>query len=326
MSLQELKSMKVGQHEFLVNRMLGYYPYFIIELKQRIKQKKSCNIVVTGEAGVGKSYNGIDICRTLSKRFDVDDIVFTYPEFLRTVLTRPRGIPLLFDEPSYAMSKRDWYKQINKALVKTVESFRFKGKPLIIPIINKALLDSDIRNYLIQYHVHVRDRGRATAYRLYTSQLKASKVYNYEICKLKYKLFDNNLCNKDSCLTCRKLNPRDKSKRCMIFRARYERKKITTQEERYKVALEEAEKKETSKLTLDELEAKAMLHLEKFYDPDNRSINVNKLFVVLQRECGISLGHVKLYRLKGLIEYDNPKLFDVDPKYKTAKKLTLQNT
>ena len=313
--IQRLRPYKIGNHEFLVNPTLGYYPYFSMELRARVKALKIINAVCTGEAGVSKSYTASDICRVISpKYFSVDDIVFTYTEFLRAVITALMGVPIEFDEPSYAMSKKDWYKDLVKALVKTIESFRFKGKPLFIPIINKALLEKDIRTYLLQYHIVMHDRGKGTVYRLYPSQFK-DKVYSYEFCKLRYGLFDNNLCNKKSCLKgkgnhyCEKLNPKDKSKRCPIFRARYERKKLGTQEDRYSVALEESELKEYSKLTLDEIQAKAILEFDKFYNVDKNIIDIDLLAIVLRREHKVRLGHNKLYRLSKQIKYDHPELF-----------------
>lgn len=308
--IERLAKKKIGNHEFLINQNLGYYPYFSIELRQRVKHLKIINCAVTGEAGVSKSYTASDICRVLSpKHFDVDDIVFKYPEFLRCVITSKRGTPIEFDEPSYAMSKKDWYKELTKALVKTIESFRFKGKPLFIPIINKALLEKDIRTYLLQYHVSLIDRGKGTVFRLYPSQFR-DKVYSYGLCKIRYGLFDNNLCDKLSCLTCKKLNTEDKSKRCILFRARYERKKASTQEERYEKALEDAEKQEYSKLTMDEIEAKVIVYFDKFYDVDKDNIDQDIMAIVLERECKIRIGHNKQVRLKKQIRYDHPDLFD----------------
>lgn len=307
--VEKLRPMKMGNHEFMVNTALGYYPYFSVTLRQRVKQLKVINCVVTGEGGVSKSYMAMDICRTLAPRtFGVDDIVFTYLDFMKAVITSRRGTPIMFDEPSYAMSKKDWYKELTKALVKTIESFRFKGKPLFIPIINKALLEKDIRTYLIQFHVAVFDRGKARVYRVYQSSFR-EKNYNYEICKLRYGLFDNNLCDIATCLTCKKLDPKDKSKRCMIFRARYERKKLSTQEQRYEQAIDEAEQKEYSKLTLDEIEARVLQYSDRFIDVDKNKIDRNQLSIVLHREMNIRVGHNKLYRLANLIEYDHPKLF-----------------
>lgn len=311
--LSKLKSMKMGHHEFLINRDLGYYPYFSVELRQRIKHKKIINCIVTGEGGLGKTYQGSDICRVLApKTFDVDNIVFVYLEFLRNVLTTPRGTPVEFDEPSYAMSKMEWYKDVVKALVKTVESFRFKGKPLFIPIINKNLLEKNIRSYLIQFHIVMHDRGDATAYRVFTSQFQ-DKQYNYEICELKYDLFDNNLCNRESCLDCKKLMPRDISKRCNIFRARYERKKANVQDSRYKDDLEEAKSKDSDKMNIDEIEQVALNYFDKFYDKDKDRIDVELMTVILFREEGIRIGHNKKYRLAKQIEYDHPKLFHEKP-------------
>lgn len=312
--IEKLKAYKLGNHEFFVNSALGYYPYFSMELRRRVRKHMAVNCVVTGEGGVSKSYTASDICRTLSpKNFDVDDIVFRYPEFLRSVITSKRGTPIEFDEPSYAMSKKDWYKDIVKALVKTIESFRFKGKPLFIPIINKALLEKDIRTYLLQYQITMNDRGRGTAYHLFASQFKDGKVYSYEICKLRYGLFDNNLCSKPSCLVCKKLNPDDKEKRCPIFRARYERKKILTQEDRYKLALEDSERQEHSNLSLDEIQAKAIDYFDKFYNPDKNIIDIDMLEIVLRRELKMYVGQNKRYRLAKQIKYDHPDLFEIPP-------------
>ena len=306
--VEKLRAMNIANHQFMVNSRLGYYPYFSIMLRKRIKQKKVINAIYTGEGGIGKSYGAMDLCRTISSKFGAEDIVFTYVEFMRAFITTSRGTPIVFDEPSYAMSKKDWYKELTKALVKTIESFRFKGKPLFIPIINKALLEKDIRSYLIQFHIVGHDRGYASAYRIFPSQF-SQKTYNYEICKLRYGLFDNNLCDKDSCLTCRKLMPKDKSQRCMIFRAMYERKKATTQEERYEKALEDAEDSEYSKLTLEEVEAKAVKYFDKFFDVDKGKIDIDMLHVVLLKEEKIRIGHNKLYKLRRLIEYDHSNLF-----------------
>lgn len=311
--LTKLSSKQIGQHEFLINSNLGYYPYFSIELRDRIRKKKVINCVVTGEGGLGKSYQASDFCRVLApKTFSVDDIVFLYEDFLRCVLTSPRGTPIEFDEPSYAMSKKDWFKEITKALVKTIESFRFKGKPLFIPIINKELLEKDIRSYLLQYHVTMHDRGKATAYRIYASQFQA-KTYKYTMCEIDYGLFDNNLCDKDSCLTCRKLHHRDIKKRCNIFRAEYERKKASIQDRRYADDLQEVKNKQADKMSMDELGLIAIDYFDKFYIEDKNKIDVDLMAIILWREEKLKIGHNKLYRLAKQIIYDNPKRFDPKP-------------
>jgi len=310
--LPKLKAYQISKYEFLINADLGYYPYLTVELRDRIRKHKIINGLITGEAGAGKSYNGTDLARLLSRKFDVEDIPFNYMEFLKGVVTRPRGTPQVFDEPQYAMSKKDWYKEVTKALVKTIESFRFKGKPLFIPIINKQLIDSDIRNYLIQYHIVMHDRGRATAYRIYTSQFQ-QKQYNYGMCDIHYELFDNNLCDKASCLTCRKLNNRDISKRCNIFRARYERKKQNIQDKRYEDDMQEARNKEQSRMSNEEVKVIAMRYFDKFYNEDKNKIDVDMMKVIIEKEEEISLGHNRKYEIAKLILYDYPELFEPKP-------------
>jgi len=318
--IPKLRAMNLGGYEFLVNKDLGYYPWYSIELRQRVRTRKVCNTILTGEAGIGKSYQGGDICRVLSRRFTEDDIVFNYAEFLRGVLTTPRGTPVEFDEPSYGgMDKLDWYKEQTKAIKKTIESFRFKGKPLFIPVINKSLLEKNIRSYFLQYHIVMNERGKGIAYKIYPSQFK-DKVYNYELTKIRYGLFDNNLCDRD-CLAktnlCKHLFPEDKSKRCMVFRARYERKKISTQNERYEIALEEAEKKESDKLSMDEIEAKAVVYFDKFYNIDKDVIDQDLMSMILERELNIRIGYNKQRRLMKQIYFDHPTLFK-KPKYDKA--------
>lgn len=298
-----LRRMKMGSTEYYVNPDLGVYPRFSMSIRRRIKAKRATNVVVSGEGGIGKTYTANDICRPLSKKFTVEQVVFRYREFLMAVIYTGMGVPIVFDEPSYAMSKREWYKELNQALVKTIESFRFKVHPLFIPIINKNLLDKTVRNYLLQYQIVVHDRGNASVYRLSPSPFQ-DKTYQYFFCSLKYPLFDRHLCNKDSCLGCHWLSNEEDP--CMIFRAEYERKKAQTQEERYDQQLEEAEKKEYSELTVQQIVDNLMPFIDKTLDANGR-IQVAQLKLVLMKELGIRVGHTKSYDIRALIEYDHPE-------------------
>ena len=80
--------------------------------------------MVTGEPGEGKSYQAIDLCRVLQgktksgkDRFKINQVVFTYKQYMKLIIRLRMGLPIVFDEPSYAMGKRDWYLDLNKALV-----------------------------------------------------------------------------------------------------------------------------------------------------------------------------------------------------------------
>jgi ABC-type dipeptide/oligopeptide/nickel transport system ATPase component len=126
---------KIGSNYFVKDINRGYYPLFSLELNRRVVNKEACVVVVVGEAGTGKSYLAMQLARNINKRFNVDQIIFTYSEYCEELAnTRHVGIPIVFDEPSYAMGKREWYKEINQALVKTIESQRFMVRPLIFSI------------------------------------------------------------------------------------------------------------------------------------------------------------------------------------------------
>ena len=286
----------------LVNKDVGYAPYFTSQIRHRIHKKQATNIVVTGEPGEGKSYQASDICRVVEgltksgkDRFKLDQVVFTYRQYMKLILTLSMGKAIIFDEPSYAMGKRDWYKDLNKALVQTIESQRFKVHPLFIPIINKALLDKTIRSYLVQFQVEMKDRGNATVYRIYPSQ-HTEKIYRYTFCHLEYELFDNDKCSRDSCLDCSKLMT------CPLFRAQYERKKASIQDERYESAYDQASRKETANLTDAQIEKMLYTIKEKFTNEDGK-IDASLLRIVASEDLGVKLGHNRAYRMKKTLEY-----------------------
>lgn len=303
----KLKSINFRGFKAHVNKDVGYAPYFTNMILYRINKKKATNIVVTGEAGVGKSYMALDLCRVMEgitktgrDRFSIDQVVFTYKDFMDLVLKLKPGKPIVFDEPSYAMGKREWYKELNKALVQTIESFRFKMHPLVIPIINASLLDKTVRSHLIQFQVIMSDRGKGEVYRVQPSHFK-DQVYYHHFCKLRYSLFDKGKCSKDSCLDCNKVVS------CTVFRARYERKKAAIQETRYEQARDLAERTETKQLTMEQLENLALMIKDKFLEDDER-INVQYMRVALQDEYGVRVSNNKAYRLKAQIEMHHPEL------------------
>lgn len=310
----QLKAMNFHGWETLVNREAGYAPYFSSLLSYRVHKKLATNIVVTGEPGIGKSYQAIDLCRALAgltrsgkDRFTLDQIVFYYKDYMKLIIRLKMGKPIMFDEPSYAMGKREWYKDLNQALVKTIESQRFKVHPLFIPIINKSLLDKTIRTFLVQFQVHVLDRGRAIVYRIHPSQ-HTDKVYRYTTCQLEYGMFDADRCQRDSCLDCPQLVPRDPAQACQLFRAQYERKKAQIQDVRYGEAYEQAAAKESHQLTEDEME-KRLYDLRADYTDEEGKIDVDRLMLVARRKLEIKVGHNRAYRISKALAMDHPADF-----------------
>lgn len=297
----------------LVDHSKGWAPYFSMHVSRAIHQKKACNVVVTGEAGAGKSYMAIDICRVLegitktgNDRFKLKQVVYRYQNYMQLILKLRMGKAIMFDEPSYAISHRDWYKEANKVLTRTMESQRFKIHPVFIPVINKALLDKTIRSYLIQYQIHVLDRGRAIVYRISPGQHKEN-IYRITVCNLRYFMFDWLLCPKDSCLGCKKLTAEKDP--CMIFRAQYERKKDSVQTIRYEQASDQAAQQESKLLTDDQLEI-LILKIRKLFTRPDGSIDIDLLRIAARRRLKIKIAHNRAYRLAKMLRFDYPELFD----------------
>jgi len=290
--------MKLGKTVYNVDKQAGYFPYFTMTLRQRIKHKMAVNVAIVGEAGVGKSYMAFTLCREIDPKFTVDQIVFKYSEYMKLIRHLRMGGALMFDEPSYAMGKRDWYKQLNKVLVQTIESQRFKVHPLFIPIINMTLLDKTIRDHLIQYVVHVLRRGFAFVYRVHPSQWE-EKIYHPYICKLKYRIGDD--CKK-VCIGC------GEAKTCQRFRAQYERKKLIVQDERYEQAEDEAARVEVKEFTIAQLGGIAHSLRTQFVD-ENDQINVKTMRYVLRRKLKLHISVGRGYDIKEWLENEHPNTY-----------------
>jgi hypothetical protein len=310
----ELQIVNFNGWQTLINRELGIAPYFSSLLRYRVHHKLACNTIITGEPGIGKSYEASALARvneglvkaTHQDRFSVDQIVFRFHEYMDLILKLKMGKGIMFDEPSYAMGKRDWFKEVNKVLVQTIESQRFLVHPLWIPIINQALLDKTIRAYLIQFRVNVVGRGHAIAYRIHASQTN-DKIYQYQICELIYRQMDRAECSRGTCLGCKRMS--DPVNPCMIFRAQYERKKASIQHERYEAAREGAIQKETKELTEDQIVQLCIPLIPTLLNKRGR-IDVTELRIQLREKCHLSITPYKAYNLKGLLEHQLPETVD----------------
>lgn len=290
--------------EFYEDADQAIAPYFTKGLLQRVYKKLACNVVVVGEAGIWKSYCAMQICRNLYPRFCVDQVVYRYSQYYDVLMDKrfKIGAPIFMDEPQDAIDHRDWYKEPQQALVKSITSQRFLVKPLFIAIINPSLIDKTIRDYLVQYQVECIDRGRARVFRLSPS-MKEDKTYYNHICDIQYGLMDNDLCDRDSCLDCKKLET------CTIFRAQYERKKRSVQLVKYKQKRMEARIKESRELTYDQI-VEVAYTLRDYFATDGK-IDAKKLRLILrEKPHNIFIGYNKAYDIKTLLEYRYPRDFE----------------
>ena len=185
---------------------------------------------------------------------------------------------------------------------------KMAGMPLFIPIINLALLDKVIRAHLISHVVHVVGRGHGLAYRIRPSQ-RTEKVYWYQMGELYYRQFDQELCQKDSCLGCKMLDPKE-GELCPVFRAQYERKKRDIQMERYEQGKEQAMAKESSELTEEQIAELLLPHVKELLSERTGKLSVDKMRHWLNTEEGVVLSPWKTRQIKGAMELTHKKTFE----------------
>lgn len=304
-------SFNYSGYRAIINRKAGVYPHFITTVRVRMRDKLANNIVVSGEAGVSKTYTSGFICKLLNRRWNpAEDMVMNFDEYMEEIMHKgKKHVPICFDEPQDALYNRDWQKDINKALVKTMTSQRFRLRPVVIPIINQNLLDINIRKYLLQFHVIMLRRGEGLAYRLTSSQTE-DKLYRMRICKLQYGMMDINRCDKDSCLSCRKLTKKTPTGgyECMIWRAIYERKKIIEVNKRDVKSVDEQKRKSAAKLSDKDVLAGITPDINKMLAPKGSGFTIDPQLVTEQTEevLGVTLGINRALRIRRQLELKFP--------------------
>ena len=235
-----LKPMKYRGHILPFNSNLGVGAEFYNELVARINKIKAIRIAIVGPAGVGKTYMAIHLARIIGRKFTIKQVIFTRKDYMRLARTlKPKKV-IIIEEPTYIASARTWFNAHQQIVVRTLESSRFQNNPIIIPVVNRMLLDKIIREHYINYVIEMRDRGVGYVYRTNHDQwqtklwrTKISEIYAYqpgvEIAR----------CNRETCLGCKQLATCEKN-----IWPRYERKREEAVNE---YQAEDASKLETKK-------------------------------------------------------------------------------
>lgn len=155
-----------------INWNAGTYPWFQDLLKKRIHKGFNTILLFCGGAGIGKSYGALTLGEELDPTFNIDRVTFFPAEFIRQTQIMKRGEYIMIDEPAIAgvLGKRTWYTDMQQALVDVLETFRFKNLTCVFCSINRNLLDSIVRTYLLHYMVIMLDRGFGKVYSFDPSQ------------------------------------------------------------------------------------------------------------------------------------------------------------
>jgi len=235
------KAIKYGHTLQLVGP--GLSTKIMNEIKNKIKENESVVICVTGPPGKGKTYVGTRWGQKLDDTFHVNDTPPPPPEkddgqvtFSRehiaylTGENSPlvRGQAILTDESHWGIGARSWQNRDQQEVVNYLAAIRSKGFILIIVVLHTRMIDTLLRDFVLNYEFHVTKRGYAIVYRRWFP-MGATEPYKKRLGRIKLKLPDEEICNYPSCLRgrkgCRWLHPKNPKDRCMTIRAIYERRK-----------------------------------------------------------------------------------------------------
>jgi len=275
-----------------VSADIGVGPYFSNQIMHRINQQKSCNVIFCGEPGISKTYTATSLAKYVQPTFKDDQIAYTFTRYMELQIKEPEGHVIVMDEPEYIAGHREWYQDVNKALVATTRSGRFKVHPLFIPTINKSLLDKVIRKYLLQYMVWMDERGEGTVYRISPNKFDESVMHIPQY-KIRVEMLDTAKCEKPWCLNCRSFT--DNS--CQLLRAQYERRRKEIQTRRYQEDLERSRKVETAELSTKQLEDMALRANDKLIRTNRGTIDPHSLMLVFEEEYHVLLNLTKATNL-----------------------------
>lgn len=287
-----LKWIKFHGHIVPFNSALGITLKWFNHIQGRITKKLSTKIIVVGEAGISKTYTAVSIAQFFDARFKVNQVIFGHRDYMELTLKLRAGRWIVLDEPSYVLGKREWYNELNKILVQTIESDRYRVHPLLIPIISKDLLDKTLREHLIQFMIIMTDLGNGDIYRLTRDHFNDKVIYHH-VCGLKVVTPKRNLttqCNRTTCLECIELPNCEK-----FIWPRYERKRHEIQTQRYQKGMTEIEVKEKRRMSFRERIEVSLKKGDKLKDEDGR-YDITKLMLFHK------VGEAYAYRLRKALE------------------------
>jgi len=256
-------------------------PWFFNEIAIRQTKQKPVVGMVTATQGEGKTYTAIRLAEIFDPRFDPDkQIVMSRSKILSLVSGRgglKRNQVIIIDESQWGASAREWGNKEQLKLMKFLAAARFKGYVILIVSLHRSMLDSIIRERIINYHIHMEERGRATVYAPSHARFDEQR-YPHRKGGLILQLPDYDTCDYITCLTC------EKNETCMTIRARYERNKAAFIEgeadkdakEEMRQAAAEMSEKELAELLLDDV-GNIRINRNDFYDTnDVRAILFDK--------------------------------------------------
>ena len=127
--------------------------WFFEQWARRHERHKNMILCATGQSlGIGKSYWLLSCFERMDPSFKVEQIVFNSEQFWEAVEMLPNDEwhPIMWDDPTRGLNKREWYLDLNKAVtsfMKTASRYRRKDLGFAVPSFDD--LDIAIREVMV---------------------------------------------------------------------------------------------------------------------------------------------------------------------------------
>ncbi len=128
-------------------------------IKDQVDAGKNCNILLTGEPGVGKSTLMAHLVRTIDPAFSIDNIAFTLEDFDRIYSENPAGgdgvyPQVVMDEAAHSIYSLDFMNREQKLIVKNLTTTRIKRQIVYFCAPAMRYVNAHVRLF-IHYWIHL---------------------------------------------------------------------------------------------------------------------------------------------------------------------------
>src|SRR5438093_1368122 len=145
------------------------HPWFFDSWRRRHERHKNLLVSATGQSlGIAKTYWLLSAFEKMYPGFTIDQVVYVPKQFWEILESLPRGewAGILGDDPTKGLQKRDWYKEVNKAVTsfaKTASRYRQRDLGFALPSFDD--LDIALREIMV-LEAQMKEPGLAKIHRV----------------------------------------------------------------------------------------------------------------------------------------------------------------
>lgn len=133
----------------------GLHERMIEDMKANVENDFDNLVTVIGPEGVGKSNEAYHVCKSFDPEFDpLKSCIYSWEQFITSVSEDPQKV-YWFDEAVLVASGRDWMKEGNKMLVKSLQIIRSMNLTIVMCVPSFKTIDVYIRLFRTRYLISV---------------------------------------------------------------------------------------------------------------------------------------------------------------------------